>query len=94
MARIAADCRGVLLSAAEYRRYLPPDAYRPVRDHFRSVCPWGTCTARVAKGEYPDDYCYTMSAQELDQMSPMTLHFEGGVTLGFGPRQVSLAEDR
>ena len=56
------------------------------------MCPWGTCTARVAKGEYPDDYCYTMSAQELDQMSPMTLHFEGGVTLDFGPRQVRTAE--
>ena len=46
----------------------------------------------MAKGEYPDDYCYTMSAQELDQMSPMTLHFEGGVTLDFGPRQVRTAE--
>ena len=48
----------------------------------------------MAKGEDPDDYCYTMSAQELDQMSPMTLHFEGGVTLDFGPRQVSTAEYR
>ena len=65
----------------------PPDAYRPVRDHFRSHCPWGTCGARAAKGEYPDDYCYTMSAAEVDQLTPMTLHMANGVSIDFGPRQ-------
>ena len=44
--------------------YLPPDAYRPIRDHFRLHCPWGACTSRTAKGEYPDDYCYSMSLSE------------------------------
>ena len=67
--------------------YLPPDAYRKVRDHWRSVCPWGPCGSRVAKGEYPDDYCYTMSEAELDKFDPMSLHFGNGVSLDFGPRQ-------
>eukprot|EP00325_Prymnesiales_sp_UTEX-LB-985_P004441 CAMPEP_0174694746 /NCGR_PEP_ID=MMETSP1094-20130205/1276_1 /TAXON_ID=156173 /ORGANISM="Chrysochromulina brevifilum, Strain UTEX LB 985" /LENGTH=405 /DNA_ID=CAMNT_0015891069 /DNA_START=29 /DNA_END=1250 /DNA_ORIENTATION=- len=59
--------------------YLPPEAYRPVRDHFRNHCPWGTCSQRVAKGEYPDDYCFAMSIAEVDQLTPMTLHFSNGV---------------
>jgi len=67
--------------------YLPPDAYRPVRDHFRTHCPWGTCGTRNAKGEYPDDYCYTMSPTEVDQLTPMSLHFANGVALALGPRQ-------
>ena len=67
--------------------YLPPDAYRPVRDHFRSHCPWGSCGARTAKGEYPDDYCYAMSPSEVDQLAPMSLHMSNGVTVDFGPRQ-------
>lgn len=67
--------------------YLPPDAYRKVRDHFRSDCPWGDCSSRSVKGEYPDDYCYTMAEHELDTLSDFSLHFENGVSLPFGPRQ-------
>ena len=67
--------------------YLPPAAYKPVRDRFRSKCPWGTCTARAAKGEYPDDYCYTMTLSELDRFASMSIHFSNGVTLSLGPRQ-------
>jgi len=58
-----------------------------MRDFFRSHCPWGSCSSRVAKGEYPDDYCFTMSTAELDQLPPYSLHFGNGVTLPFGPRQ-------
>ena len=64
-----------------------PQAYRAMRDFFRSHCPWGSCSSRVAKGEYPDDYCFTMSTAELDQLPPYSLHFGNGVTLPFGPRQ-------
>ena len=43
----------------------------------------------MAKGEYPDDYCYTMSASEVDRLTPMSLHFSNGVQIDFGPRQYS-----
>ena len=32
--------------------YLPPDAYSAVKGHFRSHCPWGSCSSRSTKGEY------------------------------------------
>ena len=67
--------------------YLPPDAYRPIRDHFRLHCPWGACTARTAKGEYPDDYCYSMSLSEVDKLERFSLHMGNGVVIDFGPRQ-------
>ena len=67
--------------------YLPPDAYRPVRDHFRTHCPWGSCDSRKAKGEYPDDYCFSMSIADVDKLTPMTLHFSNGVSVSYGPRQ-------
>ena len=54
-----------------------------MRDKWRRECPWGACGSRVATGDYPDDYCYTMSLAEVDQLTPMTLHFGGGVTLAF-----------
>lgn len=67
--------------------YLPPYAYRAVRDYWQQHCPWGACSSRTARGEYPDDYCYTMSASELKQFKMMTLHFAGGAVVNVGPTQ-------
>lgn len=67
--------------------YLPTAAYNRVRDHWRGNCPWGNCADRVAAGEYPDDYCYTMSHDEMLSFSPHALVFENGVSVSFGPRQ-------
>jgi len=58
--------------------YLPPGPYKKVSDHWRQVCPWGACSSRAAKGEYPDDYCYTMSQADLDAFDPYSLHFKNG----------------
>ena len=55
-----------------------------------AVCiagPWGSCAQRVAKGEYPDDYCYTMSEAEMLRFADYTFLFSGGPTLVLGPRQ-------
>ena len=49
--------------------------------------PWGSCAQRVAKGEYPDDYCYTMSEAEMLRFEDYKFVFSGGPTLVFGPRQ-------
>lgn len=67
--------------------YLPTSAYSTVRDHWRTHCPWGNCADRAASGEYPDDYCYTMSATEMRSFSPHELVFANGVRLPFGPSQ-------
>jgi hypothetical protein len=67
--------------------YLPTAAYNTVRDHWRSHCPWGVCGERAASGEYPDDYCYTMSPSEMRAFSPHELVFANGVRLPFGPAQ-------
>ena len=64
----AANYRSTIVDSGTTFMYLPPAAYRKVRDHFRSKCPWGECASRVAKGEYPDDYCYKMDTRELDQV--------------------------
>ena len=48
--------------------YLPPSAYAKAKERWRSPpggCPWGECSKRAAKGEYPDDYCYTMTEEEM-----------------------------
>lgn len=50
--------------------YLPTAAYNRVRDRWRNTCPWGACSARVARGEYPDDYCYTMTEAEMRTFAP------------------------
>mmetsp|Transcript_9703 Transcript_9703/g.21295 ORF Transcript_9703/g.21295 Transcript_9703/m.21295 type:complete len:482 (-) Transcript_9703:465-1910(-) len=65
--------------------YLPPAAYRAVRDHWRNTCPWGSCASRTAKGEYPDDYCYTMNHNELERFTWHHLVFRNGVRVPFGP---------
>ena len=67
--------------------YLPPGAYRAVRDHWRTSCPFGACASRVAQGEYPDDYCYTMSREEMLAFAPHELKFAGGQAVAFGPAQ-------
>ena len=84
---LAARYSSTIVDSGTTFMYLPPDAYRPVRDHFKSSCPWGDCSSRHARGEYPDDYCYTMTKEEVDTLSPMTIHMSNGVTIDFGPRQ-------
>jgi len=79
--------RSTIVDSGTTFMYLPPDAYRKVRDHWRGVCPWGSCSSRVAKGEYPDDYCYSMSEAELVRFDDFSLHMNNGVTIPFGPRQ-------
>ena len=49
--------------------------------------PWGSCSQRVTKGEYPDDYCYKMSAEEMLRFDEYKFLFSGGPTLVLGPRQ-------
>ena len=79
--------RATIVDSGTSFMYLPPDAYRPVRDKWRRECPWGACSSRVATGDYPDDFCYTMSAEEMGQFYTMTLHFAGGVTLTLAPTE-------
>ncbi|KAL3920149.1 MAG: hypothetical protein SGPRY_005359 [Prymnesium sp.] len=79
--------RTTIIDSGTTFMYLPPAAYNTVRDHFRSVCPWGGCASRVAKGEYPDDYCYTMSPEEVNQLTPFSMHFANGVKVDLGPRE-------
>ena len=50
--------------------YLPPAPYYKARDRWRNVCPWGSCATRTVKGQYPDDYCYKMSVEELRRFEP------------------------
>ena len=61
--------------------YLPPGAYYKARDRWRTVCPWGSCSSRGVKGQYPDDYCYRMSHDELTKFAPYEFVFGGGATL-------------
>ncbi|KAL1522784.1 hypothetical protein AB1Y20_017756 [Prymnesium parvum] len=79
--------RNTIIDSGTTFMYLPPGAYVVVRDHFRTVCPWGSCGTRSEKGEYPDDYCYRASLAEVDQMTPFSMHFSNGVAVELGPRQ-------
>ena len=83
----AASYRTTIFDTGTTFMYLPPAAYAAVRAHWQSHCPWGACTARAAHGEYPDDYCYTMSHEEMLRFSPHSLHFHNGVSMAFGPAQ-------
>ena len=79
--------RNTIIDSGTTFMYLPPNVYRKVRDQWRQHCPWGDCESRSVKGEYPDDYCYTMSEAELDSFVPSSLHFKNGVAVDFGPRE-------
>mmetsp|Transcript_16952 Transcript_16952/g.50123 ORF Transcript_16952/g.50123 Transcript_16952/m.50123 type:complete len:527 (-) Transcript_16952:84-1664(-) len=79
--------RSTIIDSGTTFMYLPPGPYRKVRDQWRNHCPWGACASRVAKGEYPDDYCYTMSTDELRRFAPHSLHFANGVRVNFDSRQ-------
>ena len=83
----ASSYRSTIIDSGTTFTYLPPQAYRPVRDRWRSTCPWGSCASRVEPGEYPDDYCYRMGHDDLDQFAPYTLRMANGVSVPFGPRQ-------
>ena len=61
--------------------YLPPAPYYKARDRWRSVCPWGACSERVVKGQYPDDYCYRMGHQELVKFANYSFAFTNGAVL-------------
>ena len=61
--------------------YLPPGPYYKARDRWRNVCPWGSCSSRSVKGQYPDDYCYRMSHDELEKFAPYEFKFSGGASL-------------
>ena len=52
-------------------------------------CPWGECSKRAAKGEYPDDYCYTMSEEEMAKFAEYAFVFAGGVKLRLPPSRNS-----
>ena len=47
--------RSTIVDSGTTFMYLPPDAYRKVRDHWGVVCPWGSCSSRAANGEDADD---------------------------------------
>ena len=83
----ASNYRSTIVDSGTTFMYLPPAAYRKVRDYFRTHCSWGDCAPRVVQGEYSDDYCFRMSVAELDSLTPMSLHMSNGVEVNFGPRQ-------
>ena len=78
---------GTIVDSGTTFTYLPPAAYNKARDRWRSVCPWGTCSSRVVKGQYPDDYCYRMSVAELNQFQDYAFKFSGGAQLVLKPTQ-------
>ena len=77
--------RGTIVDSGTTFTYLPPTAYFAARDHFRTHCPWGACATRFAKGEYPDDYCYSMKYEELAGFTPYRIGFAGGVREALRP---------
>jgi len=79
---------GTIVDSGTTFTYLPPSAYTQARDQWRTRCPWGTCSSRTTKGQYPDDYCYTMSRKELDGFVSYGFKFlAGGHVLPLPPSQ-------
>ena len=48
---------------------------------------------RAAKGEYPDDYCYTMTEEEMAKFAEYAFVFAGGVKLRLPPSQPSPGDE-
>ena len=82
--------RGTIVDSGTTFTYLPPSAYAKAKERWRSPpggCPWGECSKRAAKGEYPDDYCYTMTEEEMAKFAEYAFVFAGGVKLRLPPSQ-------
>ena len=82
--------RGTIVDSGTTFTYLPPSAYAKAKERWRSPpggCPWGECSKRAAKGEYPDDYCYTMTEEEMAKFAENAFVFAGGVKLRLPPSQ-------
>lgn len=77
--------RTTIIDSGTTFMYLPTGAYHKVLAKWQSSCPWGACSARVVKGPYPDDYCYTATADEIERFGRSSLHFANGVAVDFGP---------
>jgi len=57
--------------------YLPPDAYRRLKEYFTTRCPWGACVSRKYRTRYNDEFCYSMRQSEWVQFATLSLHFDG-----------------
>lgn len=57
--------------------YLPPDAYRRLKEYFTSHCPWGACASRKYRTRYNDEFCYSMRESESASFATLSLHFDG-----------------
>ena len=64
--------------------YLPPSIYNSVLREWQTHCPWGACGTRSARGEYPDDYCYTASEEEVTTIHPLLGALRKGSNLRTG----------
>ena len=79
------DFRSTIVDSGTSFTYLPPKAYKAVKDYYTTANPAST----MEPGEYSDDFCFRRPYSEIAKLDSFSFVFGNGISLRFGPREYS-----